>query len=79
MGRNLTGGVAVVAGASSGIGRATGLEFATRGARMVLAGRRADALEELARECEAAGGQASAAADHGVKNAYPRQLAVAVY
>jgi NAD(P)-dependent dehydrogenase (short-subunit alcohol dehydrogenase family) len=60
MGRNLTGGVAVVTGASSGIGRATGLEFARCGARVVLAARRADALEELARECEAAGGQALA-------------------
>jgi NAD(P)-dependent dehydrogenase (short-subunit alcohol dehydrogenase family) len=60
MGRKLDGAVVVVTGASSGIGRATGLGFAERAARVVLAARRADALEDLARECEAAGGQALA-------------------
>ena len=61
MGRNLTGSVVVVVtGASSGIGRATRLAFARQGARVVLAGRRAGALQELARHCEAAGGQALA-------------------
>jgi len=56
MGRNLTGSVVVVTGASSGIGRATGLAFVRQGARVVLAGRRAGALQELAQDCEAVGG-----------------------
>src|SRR5512133_2606678 len=60
MGRKLDGAVVVVTGASSGIGRATGLAFADRGARVVLAARRVDALEEPAGECRAVGGQALA-------------------
>jgi NADP-dependent 3-hydroxy acid dehydrogenase YdfG len=50
----------VVTGASSGIGRATGRVFAERGTRVVLAAPRADALEDLARQCQAADGQALA-------------------
>lgn len=52
--------VVVVAGASSGIGRATALAFAARGARVVCAARGAQALETLVREIEGSGGTAVA-------------------
>ena len=52
--------VLVVTGASSGNGRAIALMAGRRGARVVLAARSADALEEAAGEIEAAGGQALA-------------------
>ena len=50
--------VVVITGASSGIGRATALAFAAKGATVVLAARRLAALEEVARECEGRGGEA---------------------
>lgn len=43
-------GVALVTGAGSGIGRATGLALAQAGMRVVLAGRRREALEAVARQ-----------------------------
>jgi NAD(P)-dependent dehydrogenase (short-subunit alcohol dehydrogenase family) len=52
--------VALVTGASSGIGRATAEAFAAQGASVVLAARRQDELQSLVGEIEARGGKATA-------------------
>jgi short-subunit dehydrogenase len=52
------GEVAIVTGASSGIGAATARELARRGAVVVLAARRVDALEAQAEAIREAGGRA---------------------
>ena len=49
--------VIIVTGASSGIGAATARLFGQRGYRVVLAARRFDRLESLAKEIQVAGGQ----------------------
>jgi NADP-dependent 3-hydroxy acid dehydrogenase YdfG len=61
MGR-LGGQVAIVVGASSGMGRATALAFVAEGAKVALAARRQRELDELAAEIKAAGGEAIALA-----------------
>ncbi|MDF2999557.1 MAG: short-chain dehydrogenase/reductase [Xanthobacteraceae bacterium] len=54
--------VAIVTGASSGIGRATALLFAAEGARVVVGARRKDELDALVAEITSAGGDAVALA-----------------
>jgi NAD(P)-dependent dehydrogenase (short-subunit alcohol dehydrogenase family) len=56
----LEGRVAVVTGASSGIGEACALAFVDKGAKVVLAARRAERLEELVKRIEGMGGEALA-------------------
>lgn len=56
----LEGRVAVVTGASSGIGEACALSFVEKGAKVVLAARRAERLSALVEKLEKMGGEALA-------------------
>ena len=60
--------VALVTGASSGIGEATALMLANAGARVAVAARRRDRLEDVAKRIRAAGSEALVVeADFGVE------------
>jgi NADP-dependent 3-hydroxy acid dehydrogenase YdfG len=72
-----TSKVILLTGASSGIGEATAYELARRGHRLVLAARRAPAIEQLAAGIAATGGQALAVptdvlANHRINNLVQR-------
>lgn len=62
MRRSIEGQVVVITGASSGIGHATALELARRGATLVLTARSQAALESVAEEIAERGGRAIALA-----------------
>jgi len=57
---SMSGRVALVTGASSGIGRRLSLQLAAAGAKVAVAARRTDRLTELTGEINAAGGEALA-------------------
>ena len=71
---SLTDKVAIVTGASSGIGRATAKLFAEHGASVVVAARRRKELEQLAAEIADEGGRARALAGDVRDETYAKAL-----
>jgi NAD(P)-dependent dehydrogenase (short-subunit alcohol dehydrogenase family) len=70
----LSGKVAIVTGASAGIGRATAKLFAQEGAKLVVAARRREELDALVAEIEADGGEAAALAGDVRSEEYAKAL-----
>jgi NAD(P)-dependent dehydrogenase (short-subunit alcohol dehydrogenase family) len=70
----LSGKVALITGASAGIGRATALLFAAEGAKVVVGARRQGELDELVSEIRAAGGEAVALAGDVRSEDYAKAL-----
>lgn len=66
--------VAIITGASSGIGRATAMLFASEGACVVIGARRQELLHALVREIESTGGKAVALAGDVRSEAYASDL-----
>lgn len=72
--KRLEGKVAIITGASSGIGRATALLFAKEGAALVLAARRQKELDDLVAEIRGADGKAVALAGDVRSEDYAKAL-----
>lgn len=72
--KRLEGKVAIITGASAGIGRATATLFAAEGARLVLGARRQHELDTLVAEINAAGGEAIALAGDVRNESYAQAL-----
>ena len=76
--RGLSGRVALVTGASRGIGRAVALALAAQGVRVALAARSKVELEKVRREIEKEGGEAIALRTDLAEVEAPRLLVIAV-
>jgi NADP-dependent 3-hydroxy acid dehydrogenase YdfG len=70
----LIGKVAIVTGASSGIGEATAIALAKEGAKVAIAARRTDRLEALAQKIKTMGGEVLAATIDATDEAQIHQL-----
>src|SRR6516164_5988005 len=70
----LSNKVAIVTGASSGIGRVTAKLFAAEGAKMVVGARRESELASLVAEIKASGGTAAALAGDVRSEGYAKAL-----
>lgn len=75
--QRLNGKVAIVTGASAGIGRATAKLFAAEGAKVVVGARRQNELDSLVEEIRAAGGDAVAVAGDVRSEDYHKSLVAA--
>lgn len=65
----LDGKVAIITGASAGIGRAAAYAFAREGCRVVVTARREDRLKEVVAECKRLGGDAAYYAGDAIEEA----------
>jgi NADP-dependent 3-hydroxy acid dehydrogenase YdfG len=72
MSTKLTGTVATITGASSGIGHATAVELARHGAAVALVARPKDRLDALVTEIEQAGGPGRSHRHHRPHRDMPR-------
>jgi NAD(P)-dependent dehydrogenase (short-subunit alcohol dehydrogenase family) len=72
--KRLNGKVAIITGASSGIGRETALLFAKEGAKLVLGARRKKELDELVAEIRSTDGEAVALAGDVRSEDYAKSL-----
>lgn len=72
--QRLSNKVAIITGASSGIGRATAKLFSEEGAKVVVAARRQQELDALVKEITQAGGSAIALAGNVIEEGYAKAL-----